>query len=157
MRYCYDFFSFRRAAQYFFIRRDTALLAAGDIFWRCVVGAGAVNSFAAARSARPPLEAIARVSRLRVARSGNVLSRSASSACSSFQRDSAPRRASARIEDGCLAMAKDNTRILWRVQCAPRMLDVDEAVRSHWPYHELRGSGLVFSVASRTYASRRSK
>ena len=111
--------SFRRVAQYFFIRWDTALLAAGDILRRRAFGAGATNSFAAARSARPPLEAIARVSRRRVARSGNVLSRSASSACSSFQRDSAPRRASARIEDECLAMANDNTRMLWRVQSGP--------------------------------------
>jgi hypothetical protein len=99
----YADFALRRAAQYFFIRRLTARRAAGDIFRRRCVWVSMVSPDIFIE--RPALRALVVATALRPPpRSGNARRRPASSAWSSFQRASAPRRARARIDDECFGI-----------------------------------------------------
>lgn len=95
----YLLFAFLRAAQYFRIRSPTAFRCAADIFERLRLGGSTASA-----TPRADLAMVRRAVLETVARSGNALSRDATSVWSSFQRASAPRRAQVRMSFECLAI-----------------------------------------------------
>jgi|SRR6266850_3719878 len=101
-RYCLFADAFLRSAQYFFIRADTAFFCAADILDRLRLE-GLVCE---AAGDFPLLRARPRVS---WPRSGKVFTSDATSAWSSCQRASAPRRAHLRMSCECFAITRHVT------------------------------------------------
>src|SRR5438552_2234911 len=94
-------FTLLRSAQYFFIRALTAFFCAADIFERLRLrGAGS----RASATPRADLATVCCAPFDSVARWGNAFTIDASSAWSSCQRASAPRRAQVRMSVECLAI-----------------------------------------------------
>ena len=93
--------AFRRSAQYFFIRADTAFFAAADIGFRRRVPVPVARSAPLLMMKDTGSSSLSTASR----RCGKVFTSDATSAWSSCQRASAPRRAHLRMSAECFAIA----------------------------------------------------